>query len=209
MKRSRVTFKNKEVSRLDKLLLLLWNCGNTTINGSQIAESDYLRITLPDSQILDVKVINYTREVNKVIASIVNGEPSQVQLTFDFLDPKDGVVIEVLYEKQKRTDDQGNLPQTGYGNLVQGTIRGMPRGFINYKDKYPASMPIRIFWSVMSILFLPFSLISMTTSFKTLTLGLIFFNGVCIALGGVSVVMLMTHRQRFPKSLSTKDFYVG
>jgi hypothetical protein len=101
--------------------IVLWNAGLKTIHGSDIADADPLRITLhPYTRILRVLLRSKTNEANSFSATPDPEHPYQAHCTFDYLDPGDGVRLEVL---------QTNV---NYGVAVKGTIHDLPNAISNW-----------------------------------------------------------------------------
>lgn len=112
----RIFFDDVEVERLSTLTAFVWNAGAETIRGSDVVQSDPIRVVFSEgTQLLRARVVRITREVNAVEIAI-NHEIGSVDVFFDFLDPGDGVAIEVLHS--------GNRPAA----LLVGTVRGLPAG---------------------------------------------------------------------------------
>ena len=110
-----IFFRGIKVPRVTLSVIAIWNCGNTTIEGSKIVESDPLRIVTTDiSQIIEVREIQ-TRVANKFKTIINLNRPNELICTFDFLDTRDGVRLTLLHSG----DTQVN---------IEGTLRGIPQG---------------------------------------------------------------------------------
>lgn len=97
-------YKGIKVNDPRKVTYCIWNSGNKIIEGSSIAKADPLRVGDDPSNIL--LVANITRESRKVInANIELNAPSESAIiTFDFLEPKDGFVVECFYDKKSDTE---------------------------------------------------------------------------------------------------------
>lgn len=123
-----IRYCGKPVDRVTSLIAVVWNNGNQTINGSQVVDSDPLRIMLPDGvTILRAGVISATRPV--VEANIeVDAPRSWAKLRFDFLDPGDGVAVVVLHT--------GSLLPPALG----GTVRGLAAGPRRLKGSRSAAL---------------------------------------------------------------------
>jgi hypothetical protein len=112
-----ILFKGKKVERLTKTIIVFWNDGTETINGSDVVASDKISFSFSHGErILSSKIICVTRAVNHT--SLVNSKDqnNKVNLIFDFLDPNDGVTIELLHTDKKRYPS------------ITGTIKGVPSG---------------------------------------------------------------------------------
>jgi hypothetical protein len=116
-----ISFAGSPVARVSATRFVVWNAGNTTLDRSQIVDADHLRLDLhSDGEILKVELLRTTREVNTVWAKSKPSERSRVDFGFDYLDPNDGFLIEVLHSGQR-----GALQ-------MAGTLRGLPDGLTDY-----------------------------------------------------------------------------
>jgi hypothetical protein len=109
-----------EVSQLTKTTIVIWNAGKTTFRGKDIVSSDLFRFEFePNSQILDSKITQMTRVSNLFTINEDSLESHIAICAFDFLDPQDGVRIEILHTSDDRP-------------IIYGTIRGLPQGLTNW-----------------------------------------------------------------------------
>jgi len=109
-----VRYHDVSVQSLSKTYIAFWNAGRKTIPGSDIVRGDPIRFRFAgECKVLDTRIIRRSREVNQ---AVLTHHDDEVQLDFDFLDPKDGIILEVVH--------------TGIGIDVKcaGTIRGIPQG---------------------------------------------------------------------------------
>lgn len=114
-----ITFGGHAVPRLTSTQCFFWNAGKSSISGADIVPTDPLRLEFDEGdEIVKVRVVRTTRSVNNIQ---VDSPPKshRALLTFDFLDPDDGVVLELLHTSALR------FPK------VAGTIKGIPRGLVN------------------------------------------------------------------------------
>lgn len=100
-----------------RVLFYFWNSGNTTIDGSRIAAADPLRLEAGDVRINNAAIVSSTRKVN--CSSVEKNDNGDIKLLFDFLDPGDGFVVEVLYDVVEKEKRKNTCP-----DLV-GTIKGI------------------------------------------------------------------------------------
>ena len=113
-----VLFKGQEVDRLTKTQLIIWNNGTEVLNGEDIVSDDPLRIAFTEgTNILSYKILKTTRDVNKFSIKKDEDKPSQLFISFSYLDPSDGITLELLHDSSER-----------YPNIL-GTIKGIPKGF--------------------------------------------------------------------------------
>lgn len=116
-----IRFANRRVNRVTVSRIVLWNSGNMTINGSQVVDSDPVRLELTkEGEILKVDVLRHSRASNMVRIIPRNGSLNIVDIPFDYFDPKDGISLEVIHSSTKNSIK------------CMGTIRGIPKGISNY-----------------------------------------------------------------------------
>jgi len=211
-----ILFDGKPVTRLTKTYMTLWNSGNTTLYGNNIVAEDPLRLEFSkDAQILQAPVIKSNRDANKFISTIRANSPNIVDFNFDYLDPEDGVVVEILH-----TDIELH-PK------IQGTIRGIRKGvkYCGYIASYSISRTISgykllrrlfnlfyILIGAMSIIIGLNALIP-TKAVKSLLLWPYRSQGslgwFLIIMGTLFIALILVElwfsRRHFPKSLAMRD----
>ena len=112
-----ISYKGIAVPRLSSTDIIFWNAGNLTIRDSDIVNADPLRIVLSEeAKILRTLVTVATRKVNQFVVRVHPERPNEAFCTFDYLDPGDGVRVEILHTSEKGRPD------------LRGTVRGLQRG---------------------------------------------------------------------------------
>ncbi|MED1406965.1 hypothetical protein P4U07_30230 [Bacillus mycoides] len=107
-----IYFRGNEVPRVIKTNLVIWNSGNETIKSSHVTKEDPLRIQIEESEsIISYRILKETRHTNKV--NLVLDKKNVLLFNFDYLDPNDGVRVEILH-----TDDINPV-------VFKGTVIGM------------------------------------------------------------------------------------
>ena len=116
-----VQYDGISIPRLTKTILIIWNNGENTVSGSDIVTKDPLRLQVgDDGRILSISVLKSSRAVNDFRIILAPDEvTNKAQLTFDFLDAKDGVAVEILHTSTDRRPS------------IKGTLKGLPQGFSN------------------------------------------------------------------------------
>ncbi|MEK4276491.1 hypothetical protein [Paenibacillus sp. FSL R7-0026] len=122
-----VTLSGERIESLHKSQLIIWNGGTSTINGTDITKDEPLKVVFDSgTKIFNVSLTGLTREINKFKATSSENTGNEVELTFDFLDKKDGVLIDVLHTESR------------LGPRIMGTIKGLDgivnKGQIDYID---------------------------------------------------------------------------
>ena len=129
-----VTYNGKPVPRVWRSWFAIWNAGNTTIDGDAIVPADPFRIQLegPDAEVLSVDVERTTRSVTAFQAKATGTD--NIILTFDFLDPGDGVLVSILHS--------GGMPK------LLGTVKGLPNGLTDRGEIQLRNWPETAFGAV-------------------------------------------------------------
>lgn len=109
-----VRYQGVPVPKVTASAVWIWNSGNTTVRGDDIVPSDPIGFQFPGSA-LNASVRKVTRDVIGVSARI-SSEPSTVHFTFNFLDPGDGAIVEILHDGDAKSP------------TCVGTIVGLPAG---------------------------------------------------------------------------------
>lgn len=195
-----VLFKGQRVDRLTKTQIMLWNSGNQIVRGEDIVAADPLRFQFSeDAVVLDSKIIRYTREAIKVSTTNDSQRPNCAFLTFDYLDPQDGAIIEILHTARERS------PQ------ILGTIRGVPKGVIDW-GRIPIQDPLRL----PIYLVLPFVIVMFTIGVVLIFYDFVYLYGDSHASLGTSILFAVSSvlyfalswqvgrslRRHYPKALS-------
>lgn len=205
-----IHFRDKKVQRLTKTRIILWNSGRATLNGKNIVADDPLRLEFSeDSEVLSAQVLNFTRQANKFTVNIHPHCPNQVMCSFDYLNVGDGAAIELLHTDEKR------YPK------VQGSIRGVPKGVLNWGRILPSGkpkdfpLPLNISIRTMLIIGLSLGILCATYGFlrpimpEFLTSEIVSRRWLFIVFGLILIAqysfLLWIIRRRFPKSLSIED----
>jgi hypothetical protein len=115
-----IKFAGMPISRVTAETIVLWNAGNTTVGGSQIVAADPLRFDLKCGDILKTRVLKVTREVNAITLRPLSESKNTVEITFDYLDPDDGIAFEILHSGARRD------------LKIHGTLRAMPGGIRDF-----------------------------------------------------------------------------
>ena len=132
-----VRYRGTLVPRLTSSTVWMWNAGKKTVSGSDIVEHDPLGLRF-GGEVLNVRIKQVTREVLRIKADTPQEEERTVYCGFDFLDPGDGGVLEVLHTGSAKAPE------------CMGTIKGLPTG-LQYWRSSITSKWARIEAWVMSI----------------------------------------------------------
>lgn len=123
----KLLYDNVEIENLTVSKLAIWNSGNETINSADIVTAKPLRISCTeDMRILSSKIITENEESN--LFHICYIDEKNVNIVFDYIDPKNGVVVQLLH--------------TGYAKdiNVEGKIKSGKLLARSYTPSFPKSI---------------------------------------------------------------------
>lgn len=211
-----IIFRGIEVDRLTKTTLIIWNNGTEVLHGNDIVEACPLQIFFEVGvNILSFNILKETNEFNKFRLLSNDNFSNKLIIDFDYLNPKDGVVVELLHNSKER------YPK------ISGAIKGLPKGFsdlglVGIKGKMPEKSHITK--SVFDYIKIKPKFILGATCFFgifTVVTGLVFPNAVTyvnnsvdnriflIVLGTLYTLfpaaILWTRREKYPRELSINE----
>ena len=128
-----IRFAGAVVPRITLSKIVIWNNGDRTISGTDLVERDPLRVEVPAAgRILKHTIVRQPRTVNAW--HVDQPSSNRLDLSFDFLDPGDGIRLEVIHSQLGRELD------------LTGTIRGIPAGLLHAPE---SSL---IFWPILLLI---------------------------------------------------------
>lgn len=120
-----ILYRGEKVERLTKSDVIFWNSGKQIVRGSDIVADDLVRCEFSTAALaLEVRIVQRTRDANKFTATIDKACPNRVVISFDYLDPHDGAVVEILHTDSLRDP------------AIKGTIRGVPKGIFDWGSTF-------------------------------------------------------------------------
>lgn len=129
------------------------NLGKESIRGTDIAPANPIKINIEGTRTLDIQIAGITRKVNNVSLrnQVMEQERASAEVYFDFLDNKDGALIQVL-----TVGNKGKIS-------LSGDIIGMPEGIKNVEDASGSSLEgVSISgWAFVILMILAFSLMAL------------------------------------------------
>ena len=97
----KVFYEEKPIDNLYVSRIAIWNSGNRVLKETDFVKDNSLRINLEnESEILEATIIKETENTNKFTISQNNAK--QLDINFDYVDKKDGVILQVIYTGKKR-----------------------------------------------------------------------------------------------------------
>jgi hypothetical protein len=103
-----IAFDGRKLDRVSRTYLALWNHSGDTVRAADVLPSDPLRIVVGnDDEIFQTRLVSSSRpQIGARVAVTPLGAP----VTFDFLDPKDGFIIEVMHRGEAAAAFAGTVP---------------------------------------------------------------------------------------------------
>lgn len=103
-------FRGTKVPKVTLSRIAVWNSGNQTLTGDQIVDGDPLLIvTSEGSEILEASILKSTRQVNEFSCARVTDVPNEAYCRFDYLDPQDGALIQIIHTGTDKVQVVGTL----------------------------------------------------------------------------------------------------
>jgi hypothetical protein len=114
----KVLYDHHQVRRVTQSFIWLWREGRGTVRGTDVVLADPVTINVPKGiRILNVSVAAQTNDTNNVKVVADSLDETRAVVTFDYLDPRQGAVIEVLHTGERPGE-----------TTLSGTIMGVPKG---------------------------------------------------------------------------------
>lgn len=184
----KVTCENKNISTLTITKILMWCNGKETIYDTDITKKMPLLIkTREDVDILEAKVIFSNNQANNV--NLEKLENNNYKINFEFLDKKNGFIIQVVHTGRYSDDI-----------IVDGKIKGIAK---NIGNNFPQKKGIldKIFEYKFTLTFLNIFVVFFISSLFIFSLGYflmyiyyLFFRreelNIVIHLGGISSLII-------------------
>lgn len=99
-----ILYNGVPVENLTRLVVACWNRGSEAIRAADFPRGGKPRVNFHDStRILSSRVLGSSKDTEVLIEE---GSPNALSFDFEYLNPRDGGVIEVLYEDQGKTSEQ-------------------------------------------------------------------------------------------------------
>ena len=109
-----IRFRGTEVTTLHQLLVVFWNAGTQEIRQADIPTTNPPHVVFHEAcQVLSPAVLSVSNSATNF--RLEQLAPSQLALRFDFLNPQDGAVFEVLYDP---ASDDAQVPFEIEGSLI-------------------------------------------------------------------------------------------
>lgn len=108
-----IEFDGHQIKQVHRTYIGIWNRQGDLVRGSDIVPDDPLRVGLDEGGFLQARIVSMSRPQIKPLVAPHPEDPSVAVVSFDFLEARDGFVVELLHESDEPLE-------------LTGTIRGAP-----------------------------------------------------------------------------------
>ena len=142
-------YKGHKLENLTACKSLLWNSGSEIVSSTDLADSDPLRIQMPEKvEILDVRIAYCSTPTNQVAAHVSGQSKNVVHITLDYLAPHEGCIVSLLHAGPPDAEISFLGTLKGFGEPKPFTAS---RWFSQLADKLPYFVFPLSFWIVFVI----------------------------------------------------------
>lgn len=117
-----ITYDEKPVEKLTVSKMIFWNGSFPTINNTDIINAEPFSIILTDGELLDASVLKGADTPNRI--HVARTTDSSAQISFDYLDRKEGGIIQIIHT--------GTHSSVGFTKLLKGGKISLNNPYISY-----------------------------------------------------------------------------
>lgn len=111
-----ITYDNKRIEKITISKMIFWNSSFPTINKGDIINADPFSIILTDGELLDISVLKGDDTPNRI--NIACSTNNSAQISFDYLDRKEGGIIQIIHTGTRSSVDVTKLLKGGKISLA-------------------------------------------------------------------------------------------
>ncbi len=144
------SYEGNPIERLTAAKILLWNSRTDIIHSSDLTSEDPIRFQLPDESIvLAVSVSAVSSKTNKVSVLVVGDKDKEIEVTLDYLAPKEGCLLSVMHTAEDDAQFQAS-----------GTVKGVGTPNYHQSSEFGNKTPLigllggLLFWGSISLIWL-------------------------------------------------------
>lgn len=203
-----VIFEGEQVPRICRSVVRIWNSGSATLDQSQMAPADPLRIKLSqsNSRFLFHSKIKENNPANNCQLEH-SDQANELLVAFDYLDPGDGIAIGILHtDKSPKPEVHGSI-KGSHMRMISGDPNALNRGIsrsMPYVAKFIVGFGILLLTLSITIPQNKFteaiSKLSTQSDSPLVNQPLIFIGALYLILGAA---LMYGNRRKYPKSLTT------
>lgn len=118
-----LSYDGNQVDNVCVSRFAIWNSGNKVLQSVDMVESREIRISLPEGKkVLEANIITATDETNQFSVNVP--DEKSIVISFDYIDPRDGVVVQVVHTGLNNDLDisckiKGGKPLHKYDNSLK------------------------------------------------------------------------------------------
>lgn len=123
-----ILYANNKIANLSVTKIAFWNDGKDTINNTDVAKNDILKIVInPNFDILEAKIL-YNKNKSNDFQLILSEDRKYITINFDFFDFEEGIVLQLFH-----------TANSGEDITVTGTIKSVKE--IKRKEYFLTILP--------------------------------------------------------------------
>ena len=105
-----MTIGGHQITSISRTRLAFWNQRGDAVRGTDIVKSDPIRLEFAEGDTpLQARTLSSSREQINLTASINSANPASVNITFEFLNSRDGAIIEIVHQGTEQPRLTGTL----------------------------------------------------------------------------------------------------
>lgn len=105
-----MTIGGHQITSISRTRLAFWNQRGDTVRGTDIVKADPIRLEFAEGDTpLQARVLSSSREQIELTASINSASPASCNITFEFLDARDGAILEIVHQGTEQPRLTGTL----------------------------------------------------------------------------------------------------
>lgn len=99
-----ILFANNKIANLSVTKIAFWNDGKDTINNTDIAKNDPIKIQIkPDFEILEAKIL-YSKNESNDFRITLSKDRKFISINFDYFDFEEGIVLQLFHTGSQSSD---------------------------------------------------------------------------------------------------------
>ena len=202
----KILFNDVDVPRVIVTRLAVWNVGNTTVDGSQLATSAPLAFSVEaGALILAWQVVRATNDANKCRLRIADS--TRVFIEFDYLNEQDGALFQVTHTSAENTAKlTGSIKGVAKGVEDWGNLRlweeEQSRNLKPIAYMVGAGLVLLFLAWLKELLAPKYPILNTISDWVGTVFGFLFFLMVLIGISAALYQAVQTRSRTIPKSLS-------
>ncbi|MFI5607255.1 hypothetical protein [Amycolatopsis sp. NPDC051903] len=130
-------FNGRNINTVSRTIFAVWNRRGSTLLGTDVVPEDKLRLQLGDKDIvLRARIVAFSRpQIKATLTTGAQHKANQVILDFDFLDPSDGFIVEVIHPGPDKPTMEGTMRGARLVSIGNGTLTAATLDYMTEKSR--------------------------------------------------------------------------